>query len=227
MDIKKTFDEEANEYDNNSRAVNIYFDEALDELVSHISLDAAGRGIILDVCCGTGILTSKAASRFPNATFVGVDFSEGMVAVAKNRLKKFDFNVFLSDICDTENMKKLPMCDAVISSFGVHNVHGKENKQIALKNIVAHLKPGGQLIFCDILKGRDLKEQKRFDDFQRQWLLKSYSQKEADEWMNLLAEEDDPMTLEDNFAQLKECGCKNMRLIWKKEFLAIWEAYKE
>lgn len=226
MDTKATFDNEAKEYDFNSRAVNIYFDEALDTLVKNIKVNAHNP-TILDICCGTGILTEKAALRFPNAKFIGVDFSVGMLNIAKSRMSKYDFTYNVFDICDEERMNTLPQVDLVISSFGIHNIHGEYNKQKAINNIIKHLKPNCQFITCDILKGVSQDEQFKFDKFQMDYLLKTYSQAEADDWMNLLKEEDDPETWETNVQLLENAGCDNINKIWQKEFLCIWQGTKK
>ena len=225
MNIKETFDNEAKEYEFTSRAVNIYFDNALEILVKNIKLKSRNSKI-LDVCCGTGILTKQVADKFPNAQFVGVDFSSGMLEIAKKRMENYNFNGVLCDICDTTNMSKLGEFDLVVSSFGIHNVHGIENKRIALNNILAHLKTGGQFITCDLLKGNNKKEIEHFYNFQKEWLLKTYSLKETEEWLKLLAEEDEPETLKNNFELLKNANIENCELIWQKEFLGIWRGKK-
>lgn len=225
MDIKQTFDNEAEEYEYTSRAVNIYFDEALECLVENIGAKQQELKI-LDVCCGTGILTEKVAKKFPNAHFTGVDFSTGMLAIAKKRMEKYSFDCVVCDICDDEGMKKLGEFDLIISSFGVHNVHGKAYKLLALENVLKHLKKGGQYITCDLVKGGSEEEEHKFEKFQRDWLLKSFSVEESEDWMKLLKEEDDPETLEDNFKLLEKAGLKNVKAVWQKEFLAIWTGEK-
>ncbi len=227
MDIKETFDNEAKEYDFTSRAVNIYFDEALEQLVKNIKTNDKNIAI-LDVCCGTGILTEKVAKSFPNANFTGVDFSTGMVDVAKARMKNYDCKFFISDLLDDKKMAKLSGdFDLIVSSFGIHNIHGMSEKQRALKNVMQHLKTGGQYITCDILKGINKKEIEHFYNFQKQWLLKTYSAEATQNWLDLLAEEDDPVALKDNFDLLENAGLKDLKLYWKKEFLAIWSGTKK
>ena len=227
LDIKKVYDKEASQYEKTSRAVNIFFDEALAETAKQIKIVPQ---TILDVCCGTGILTEKVARLFPNAQIYGIDFSSGMLDVAKRRLEKFKFKSFLCDITDSDKMINLDIplsgVDLVISSFGIHNVHSIKNKQKAVNNILRFLKAGGQFITCDLLKGNTKEEILKDNEFQRDWLLKSYSEKETKNWLDLLAEEDDPETLEDNFNLLREAGLKNIHLVWQKKFLGIWTGNK-
>ena len=41
---------------------------------------------ILDLACGTGILTKQISEKFPNAKIVGVDMTESYLEIAKKRL---------------------------------------------------------------------------------------------------------------------------------------------
>jgi ubiquinone/menaquinone biosynthesis C-methylase UbiE len=45
-------------------------------------------GVLLDVPVGTGVFTSSAYTRYPNATIIGVDSSMGMLQEAKTRFDK-------------------------------------------------------------------------------------------------------------------------------------------
>lgn len=225
INTKQTFNNEAQIYEQTSRAVNIFFDKALNFLVENTNLRKKNPRI-LDVCCGTGILTESVAKKYPAAEIVGVDFSNEMLKIATERLKKFQFIPYCFDILETDKMACLGKFDLIVSSFGVHNVHGKKNKQIAINNIVNALKAGGKFITCDILKGKTKSECEHFREYQYQHLLKSYSQKDAKNWMALLDEEDDPETFATNEKLLIAAGAKDVKLLWQKEFLAIWTAKK-
>lgn len=223
METKSTFDNEAKIYEQTSRQVNIHYDEALLKLISYIPQNANN---IFDICCGTGILTGKIVKNFPNANIVGVDFSSEMLEVAKQSLgKKVKFYNF--DITDTQNMLKLNTnFDLAISSFGIHNIHTKEKKLVALKNVAKILKNGATFLTYDLLKGENEEEIKKNYNIQKEKLLKSFNQKETEEWLKLLSEEDDPETWEDNVKLLNQAGFCNVELLWKKDFLAIWRAKK-
>lgn len=225
MTTQNTFDNEAQIYEFTSRAVNIFFDEALDTLVNNIETQKKNP-IILDVCCGTCILTEKVAKKYPDAKFYGVDFSIEMLKIGQERMKSYDFTPILGDICDKKTFQSLPQFDMIISSFGIHNVHGIKQKQLALNNLMSCLKNGGLFITCDYIKGEDKARQKHFDDVLKNWLLKTYSAKETEDWIKLLREEDDPETIEDNLTLLKNAGCPSPKLIWNKEYLATLQATK-
>lgn len=225
MNIKQTYDDEAGVYEETSRAVNIYFDESLDKMVSLLKLKKGAR--VLDVCCGTGILTQKIFEKYPDVQIIGVDFSEGMMAVANERLKGYNFACFNSDICYEKRMKLLNGgFDVIVSSFGIHNIHGFKNKLQGIKNVVSLLKDGGKYFTCDILKGDTKEIEEGWQNFQYQWLLKTYETPQADAWMRMLKEEDDKETFDRNKLLLEEAGLSNIEKLWQKEFLAIWTGEK-
>ena len=225
INTQKTFNEEAKIYEQTSRAVNIYFDEGLNTLIKNIKIRKQNIRI-LDVCSGTGILTELVAKKFPKAEIVGVDFAKNMLDIAVARLKNYNFTPYCFDILDKEKMQNLGKFDLIISSCGIHNIHTKKQKQIAINNVVNLLKENGFYITLDYLKGNSKKEIEHFREFQYNYLLKSYSKKEANEWMKLLAEEDEPETLSTNLKMLGRAGLKTLKLIWQKEYMGIWAGTK-
>lgn len=225
INTKKTFNNEAKIYEQTSREVNIYFDEALSILVKNIKIRKQNIRI-LDVCSGTGILTELVAKKYPKAEIVGVDFAKNMLEIANYRLKNYNFTPCCFDILDKEKMQNLGKFDLIISSCGIHNIHTKKFKQIAINNVINLLKENGFYITLDYLKGNNKKECEHFKEFQYNWLLKSYSKEKANEWMQLLAEEDEPETLATNLKMLEKAGLKNLKLIWQKEYMGIWSGLK-
>ena len=221
MDIKQTFDDEAEIYEITSRQVNVYYDEGLNNLVKLIDKDTKK---ILDVCCGTGILTHLVATSFPTSKIVGVDFSPGMLNVAQKRLPSINF--LEHDICNEQMLCSLDNdFDLVISSYGIHNIHGNKYKEKALKNIFNTLKIGGKFITLDLLQGETTEEIEYFNSVQKNHLLKSFDLVETENWLTLL-KEDDPITWNQNKYLLEKIGFKQVKLLWKKDFLAIWSASK-
>jgi SAM-dependent methyltransferase len=103
-------------------------------------LDAAGitaGTTMLDVCCGTGLVTAAAAGR--GARVVGLDFSPAMLNEARRAYPQLQF--------DEGDAETLPYADrsfdAVVSNFGVHHVPDP-GKPIAEAYRV--LCPGGRVV---------------------------------------------------------------------------------
>ena len=100
------------------------------------AVQAAAGMKVLDVCCGTGIVTAAAAAR--GASVVGLDFSPAMLRQARQIHPDLHF--------DDGDAEALPYADesfdAVLSNFGVHHV---PNPQKAIAETFRVLAPGGRV----------------------------------------------------------------------------------
>ena len=104
-------------------------------------LDAAGvvAGIrVLDVCCGTGLVTAAATAR--GARTIGLDFSPAMLHQARHAHPELQF--------DEGDAEALPYAedsfDVVVSNFGIHHVPRPDK---ALAEAARVLRPGGRVAF--------------------------------------------------------------------------------
>lgn len=101
---------------------------------------------VLDIACGTGdssIAIAKAG--VPNV--IGLDISEGMLEIAKQKAAGLDYNMeFL--IGDALNLPfEDDSVDAVMIAFGVRNF---EDRSACLREIRRVLKPRGRLIILEL-----------------------------------------------------------------------------
>ena len=97
----------------------------------------------LDLACGTGILTREIAKKFSSATIVGIDITKSYLDVAKQNSDSFDNISFVLD--DAEKFKLDSKFDCITGSY----LPKYCDPEILVKNCVAHLKPGGKIIFHD------------------------------------------------------------------------------
>ncbi len=110
-------------------------------------IQVSSQSLILDVGCGTGLLTSSIARNHPAATVIGIDASKTMIAVAdrKRCLRNCSYQAALAE--------KLPFpaetCSVVTSALFFHHVN-LELKKRCLQEIYRILKPGGQIIIADM-----------------------------------------------------------------------------
>lgn len=126
----------APDYDDTFARASAPFAEAL--------LDAAAIAAgtrVLDLCCGTGVVSAAAARR--GATITGLDFSPAMLARARAACPSPAFPSITFDQGDAES---LPYADgafaAAVANFGLHHVPDPAR---AAAEIYRVLRPGGRV----------------------------------------------------------------------------------
>ncbi|MGE5606417.1 MAG: bifunctional demethylmenaquinone methyltransferase/2-methoxy-6-polyprenyl-1,4-benzoquinol methylase UbiE, partial [Bacteroidota bacterium] len=97
---------------------------------------------VLDVCCGTGMITLELAEKAgPRGKVVGVDFSEGMLRVARRKREKSKFRSNIELI--EANALKLPFAentfDCAVIGYGLRNVADLKQALLEIKRVI---KPG-------------------------------------------------------------------------------------
>ena len=101
---------------------------------------------VLDICTGTGDLAFFINKINPNLNITGIDFSEKMLEIARNKQKDYQNNMkfFLAD------GRELPFeddtFDIVTIGFGLRNI---ENYERVISEIHRVLKPKGQILNLD------------------------------------------------------------------------------
>ncbi len=103
--------------------------------------------LILDVATGTGDFAFESLKLNPEK-IIGVDISEGMLAIADEKIKKRKLeHKFSVQVGDSEHLNfNDDTFDAVTVSFGVRNF---ENLDEGLKNIFRVLKTGGKVVILE------------------------------------------------------------------------------
>ncbi|MEA2552986.1 MAG: hypothetical protein QOJ65_1162 [Fimbriimonadaceae bacterium] len=107
-------------------------------------LPATGLRDVLELACGTGILTRHLRERLaPETKLVATDVSEAMLKIAKSK-PGFSKPVEWKAVDATSLPFKDSSFDVVVSQFGIMFFPDKEK---ALKEIFRVLRPGGKFIF--------------------------------------------------------------------------------
>ena len=106
------------------------------------SLDIKPHDNVLDLCCGTGDLAGLIKKIQPQACVTGIDFSENMLDIAKDKYTNVQF--FQGDATS------LPYEDntfnIVTMGFGLRNI---QNAEKAVEEVYRILKPNGKFLHLD------------------------------------------------------------------------------
>lgn len=98
---------------------------------------------ILDLACGTGILTFKIAEKFPKTKIIGVDIVEGYLDLARKKLKPAHKILFL--LGDAEKIGLSIKFDCITSSY----IPKYCVPSILIEKCLNHLNPNGKIILHD------------------------------------------------------------------------------
>lgn len=148
VQVERMFDSIAENYDTLNHTLSMGIDIGWrNKGIS--ALKAISPQYILDIATGTGDLAIQAYNILQPQSILGIDISEGMMQVARDKISKLN----LSDKVTFE--KQDCMClslandsyDAAMVAFGVRNF---ENLDKGLQEIYRVLKPGGQLMILEL-----------------------------------------------------------------------------
>ncbi len=98
---------------------------------------------ILEIGCGTGLLTQHLVQAFPKAHFMLTDISPSMIEQCRNRMKGLSNTNWAC--VDGEHLDKSPFFDLIVSSM---TFHWFKELDVSLTNIKQKLKKGGRLVFA-------------------------------------------------------------------------------
>lgn len=121
-------------------------------------LDFDGKGTLLEVGCGSGPLTIRAALTWPEIKAVGIDYWGAVWDYSKEMCEKNARSEGVGDRCTFQrgdaNHLDFPdeSFDAVISNYVYHNITNAPDKQALLKESLRVLKKGGAFVLQDDMK---------------------------------------------------------------------------
>lgn len=138
--VPKFFDDTAESYDTVVRWATFGKDDYWKkEIINQMN----NPNSILDLACGTGILTRMIASQFPKSDVTGIDITKSYLDTAKINSTSFrNISYYLQDAEEINLDQKF---DCICSSY----IPKYCNPQVLIKNCISHLNPGGMIILHD------------------------------------------------------------------------------
>ncbi|HIO21439.1 MAG TPA: methyltransferase domain-containing protein [Nitrospirales bacterium] len=97
---------------------------------------------VLDLACGTGILTFAIAERHPKCALIGVDLTAAYLDIAKQRATAIGRSDVQFVHSAAEDFRQVEPCDAIVSSY----LAKYADLDVLTANAASMLKPGGLLL---------------------------------------------------------------------------------
>ena len=196
-----------------------------------------GEGLLVDLCCGEGLLSRALLERFPRARVLALDLSPAMLAQTSatcaawaDRLETRAFDLAAG------SWRRFPEpVRAFVSSLAVHHLDGEGKRQL-FRDLAAALAPGGAVVIADLVEpatpaARALAA-RAWDEATRRRsleLARSLGPYEAfrDQHWNFYADPepdsiDQPSRLLDQLNWLQEAGLTGVDVFWLKAGHAIF-----
>ena len=148
--VEKMFDNISSDYD----FLNHFLSFGIDHIWRRKTIrlmQSKSPKVILDVATGTGDLAFAAHKKLNPLKIIGLDLSNGMLDVGRNKIKKKKLEKKIEFVQgDSENLPfEDHFFDSVMVSFGVRNF---ENLNLGLKEIFRVLKPSGCVYILEFSK---------------------------------------------------------------------------
>ena len=137
---------------------------------------------VLDVGCGRGLMLLGAAKRLNSGKAFGIDIWQA-VDQSGNRPDSTLKNAKAEGISNriqlsTADARRLPFpdrtFDVILSNLVIHNIHGKDKRREALREIARVLRPAGRIAILDLAHTGEYVQSFResgLADVKRSWLL--------------------------------------------------------
>ena len=140
--VRKSFNRAATSYAATAMLQQQVAAQLINDVSATLTPDFAGT--VLDAGCGTGDALNQLHARYPQATFIGLDFAESMLQqlVAPHRTR-----------CINANLEQLPIASDCIDLYASSLAWQWCDVSSAIREAARVLKPGGQLWLTTLVDG--------------------------------------------------------------------------
>lgn len=180
----------------------------------------------IDLGMGTGYFSERFLEEFPNSRVLGIDGAPAMIELAKARLKSLKSRVEFV-VGDFRKLQELAhdagTVDIVFSAYALHHL-SRSDKETVLRQVVELLVPGGWFINADLIVADSPEQESRLQQIRIAGIVEraggadsrfadSASTRQFLEDLEV-KEADQPLTLDEDLALLRNSGLKNVSAFW-------------
>lgn len=149
--IQELFNHIAPHYDQNNDIISLFLHRWIKRSVIWELPELPNEPKILDLCTGTGDIAKLLHKRYPNAQITGVDFSEEMLKIAREKHKNIKNIKFIEGDCLSLPFENETF-DLVTISFGLRNTADYAKVVSEIRRV---LKLGGKFVHIDFGQGTE------------------------------------------------------------------------
>jgi trans-aconitate methyltransferase len=202
-------------YDRTIATLIPHYGELIGAAASAVNVIARTVPAVVDLGTGSGALAQRILKVRPKARLIGVDADASMLEAATRRLRGR-----IQTIEENFERVRIPACDIVSASFALHHVPTGRRKSALYKRCHAALEPGGMLVSADCFLAATPKVQRHDRVAWLDHLERTYSPRQAENFLRTWAKEDVYFTLDREFDLLKDAGFA-VEVTWRKDSFAV------
>jgi tRNA (cmo5U34)-methyltransferase len=180
----------------------------------------------IDLGIGTGYFTECFLNKFPNSRVLGIDGAPAMIELAKARLKSSASRVEFA-IGDFRKLQELApeagTADIVFSAYALHHI-SRPDKERVLSRVIELLVPGGWFVNADLIVADSPELERRLQEIRIAGIVERAGGADSRFAGSALTrqfladlelkEADQPLTLAEDLALLRNSGLKNVSAFW-------------
>ncbi|WFP61644.1 class I SAM-dependent methyltransferase [Mesorhizobium sp. WSM4904] len=116
-------------------------------------IPAAPDGLMVELCCGEGLLSRALLERFPDCRVLALDGSERMREQTQKTCSDHGSRLTTAafDLADRDWRSFSEPPQAIVSSLAIHHLDGRQ-KRMLFADVAAALRPGGVFVVADIVR---------------------------------------------------------------------------
>jgi tRNA (cmo5U34)-methyltransferase len=222
--IKDAFDSIAHDYDRARRQLVPCFDEFYRAAIDLLPFEKEREFEVLDLGAGTGLLSALIAYSFPRVRITLIDFSEEMLAEARQRLAQGG-DRFHFVVKDYQERPIEGRYDAIVTALSIHHL-SDHSKRALFRRIHDALKDGGIFVNADQIRGESYAIERRNHDLWQK-RVREFRVRESDliaavERMKL----DHTVSLDAQLEWLRETGFREVSCIYRNLIFAVYSGNK-
>jgi tRNA (cmo5U34)-methyltransferase len=221
--VRTHFDQEASTYDDQILRIVPLYREQGELMLEVLPFDRGQTLRVLDLGCGTGVLSCLVLAAFPLAEVVAFDVSANMLTRCRERLGRFAPRAAfrLGDFGDAD--LGAGEFDLVVSGLAIHHLEPTGTRDL-YRRIHRALRPGGMFVHRELVLGANPAWTARYEALWREHVALTGERDGA--WFQQYLNEDRPVSLEDHLDWLRDSAFADVACHFRRLNFAVFSGSK-